>query len=661
MEPSNLKTYFNDYIKEYLPYRDNKLVNKLVDFLSERYFTDAYEEVPVEFIQLFEQGEIIESIYDQILIQLGVPQLVVDSLRIKDKEVFLKAINDFMRYKGSIEFFKKVNTGFSDEFDIYELYADWNEYEGRWVLKPYLIIKGTRFNKIDSVLDYDEVYDQVPTLLISSTQLTSLKDAGNITLPIKTNLVMLDYNMTYHVSIMTPLIISTLLKEHGGDRIPIYFNDAEFLLELKELYFNWYYIMTYYYNTEFVSFNPTRLLYFSEYINPYTLEDLEEIQYKLDKIDYAVDAVKFCDEHLTPYFQTIYQSGKTTKEDMRKYVLGISPNFLNYFENTIDGLSGDNLSRTVNDIVERMYDSLILYERSITDPLYKKYFNIFMLSLPHIILKPESTVSYLIMYNMKPYHVEFVTRYQNSIVCEDPLDHANPFDEHRFLIELLKTDFISKMDDEYFFGLTTYKEEWMAIQSIPFYYFHLDSFEDHITKIYDDFNNKFKLYLTNVNEIAWQAIVNFHHAHDEYKNINDLGLFLLSFNETISTATLQDLTEDLAVKFPALNYMVPNEETIFDWQKSKNTSLQIVSKYMYLHEFYKILSLNLTPEIDLVFKYLAVSAIYVEDNYSYLPMHRFNIPVNISMNAQISQDINNTDTNMAISDTFEVYKNYGGV
>jgi len=104
----DIRNFFDAYIKPYAPYREEKVYNTLMNTLSEYYYGQLYTVIPNELKQIYEDANFnTPAIYNQLLINIGVPQQIIDKISLSDKLIFLRTLADFERYKGTISFFKK--------------------------------------------------------------------------------------------------------------------------------------------------------------------------------------------------------------------------------------------------------------------------------------------------------------------------------------------------------------------------------------------------------------------------------------------------------------------------------------------------------------------------------------------------------------------------
>jgi hypothetical protein len=176
---------------------DSNLYQVIVKFISEQYLENIYDPLPYELKSMFEDKVIPPEVYGRILESIGLQRDIVSKLNLNEKIRFLEALSDFQRYKGSIRFFKRIASAF-DRFNLYELYIDQVD-DGRWLFKPIPVIE--QIPSLVSDISYPEVYQEIPSLLISLDRLVTLKTESDAIFPIKSNIVLLEYDFSSKASI----------------------------------------------------------------------------------------------------------------------------------------------------------------------------------------------------------------------------------------------------------------------------------------------------------------------------------------------------------------------------------------------------------------------------------------------------------------------------
>lgn len=502
MEYAHLEEFIDEYVKPYFPYKTSTMYNALLDFLKKYHFKDLYINNPTELKELFEQNRIASSLYDVLLMNIGVPKKLIESFSFNDKLIFLKSLSDFQRNKGSITFFKNVSNAYNDKFDVYELFADYDFIEYKWVLKPVLIHKGNEFEIFEDPIDYESVYDQVPSLLVPSSQLDEIRNEKNSAFPIKTNMVLLYYNISYDVNTLQNLQLCTFMKEYGETHIPIYLSTNTFHLSIKDLYFIWYYLLTFLYDTTWFPLTLQYLVHYSEIRNPYTLNDVRQIEHDLEQIDNSPDIYDFYHEKIEKLFGSLFRTFSSQDySNMEHYINTFNSDFIEWFREYMDGAVTDHDKKLkINSLLNEFLASLILFQYSSQDELFLIYFDIFIRSLPQIALDPKDTVSYKILHNFKPYHVELLNRHSQSLISKDKLNVATPKEDYEFAIKLRQQEFYEELDDYGLFDFYfTHNEKVVVSDFVDCMHTFKNTNQVHID---EQLVSTFKQYLTDVHHLT---------------------------------------------------------------------------------------------------------------------------------------------------------------
>lgn len=430
MDLNELREFFDLHVKSYLPYRDNLVFRAVMDYLTEYYFQRLYLETPTEFRELFENQNLLTSIYDQLLAALGVPDDIVRKLVFLDKIIILSALHDFQRYKASVGFFQAVGKSFNDRFNIYELYYD--REDSGWVLKPRLIHRHPLVEVLtDVAIPYEEVYRKVFTLLIPEEQLEELHQSGRAVFPMKSNLLLLDYTFFTEASSMISLAVATFLKDYGNLEIPLYFSDWSTSLSIRGIWYLWHLLMTRRWGTTWLgSLSAMELLRFSSdpAVNPYhvrpPLDDwhLDRIMERFDSIHTRGELDLFRKEVLERWFLARFRGGRDMAwEDMAQEFS--HEELWNYLDSRVAIDPENEIPR----ILEEIFNSCLAFQYfSDLDPMerewFRKYFAMLLGQLPQLAVRPDKTTSWLLLYNFKPFHTEFIQRVSTGILVDDKLN-----------------------------------------------------------------------------------------------------------------------------------------------------------------------------------------------------------------------------------------------
>lgn len=611
MDFDSVRQFFADYVSKYPPYQEDKLYTVLMNNILDNYMKDSYNDIPEDFKSIYENGILIDSVYDQLLASIGVPEDIINVLRFDEKVIFLRSISDFQRYKGSVLFFNNISKSFNDKFDIYELYADriqqydsdLDEMVDIWVLKPKLIYKGTEFQSTLESIDYNEVYNYVPNLLVSSKQLENYYQTKNTTFPLKTNLILLDYNIRYDAGLMRNLVISTVLKDYGDQPITLYMTDDTYNISLNNIFYIWYYLMTKYYGTSWAETQLQQVILLSKSLNPYRVSDLDDLYLELDSLETSKEIADFYQEKISKYFSTIYKSEEQDADSMAYSVAVNNRDFYDYVEGRISNytVGTDEYTREFNTILNEIYNSLLLFEYEQQDSQFQKYFDIFLYSLPHIIINPKETTTYTILYNMKPYHVDMIDRSKSIIVSEDKFNNIVPDMSYEFLIEMIHNDFLSDMYDAGIFNIEMISESDVQFSSIVDVLSITVKEDQYIYS--DDFKSLIEKYVTDTEDIVSRKLYDiFTYSEKDNPDLHDATELMAGFTQSgVFHEIISELRFSFLYIFGSMLDIVSSEFNL-GLEMAHSTNLPII------------------PELDTHFGILPIEPVTVEN----VGIHNFN-------------------------------------
>ena len=450
---SDVREFFDTYIKPFAPYKNEKVYEVLINNLIEYYFNQTYLNTPDEMKQLFEQSD-IESVqnYDKLLIAIGLPEEVIRNIKFSEKLIFLKSLSDFGRYKGTISFFQKVCNSYSDRLSVYELFID--RENDNWVFKPLPVYIPTNMEQNLASIPYLDVYNKVPSLLVSEDELTSLYNNDKLILPIKSNLLFFDNELTTEVSLLYDIIIAIFLHTFKDVFIDIYFTTTSFSCQLKTIYFIWFYLLTEYCDLTWSSKTFTNLLKFiyndinfPDYIGsiPTTIDNVHYIieEYNNIDIEYTSNGdidnrrqlfMEFYNKIEEAFFVGTTHSDSFSADEMYNVLLVEHYTLITYLKDRINN-SIYNKKEEINNILTELYSSLSLYASTADNEYFKEYSDYFLRYLPQIIVDPEKTTTYTILYNLKPYHVDIYSLYSVGIRVNDKFNQIFVNDSFKTMVE----------------------------------------------------------------------------------------------------------------------------------------------------------------------------------------------------------------------------------
>ena len=464
MKLEDLQEYFNLFVIEYLPFKDKDIYQTISSYLLDYYLPQSYSYIPAAFKAAFEDHIIPVEMYDSFLLSNGFPDYIVSNLLLNEKYTLIQSFMDFNRYKGTLESIRKVSDSFDDRFNIYELYINYIDtgisYE--WVFVPILIYQNPAL--VDSVtgttFNFEEIIYKAPHFLISKETLESLRLSENILLPIKTNLIMLDYKGFSQHSTLVPLYTATILNHFKDYTIILYLKDGQYKTSLKTFYKLWYYIFFKLYNISFIEFNNTFINFnFNKSPFPFTLLDLFDIKSSYVNINNKDGLVQFQSEYIDKFKTFLIANSYTSEDLISSYQLDIPSGLLSY----IDSKLGDRESNNI--VLGELYNSLItwMYSLQTTYDEYREFLQVFISQLPLINISLETTTSYMLINHFKPYHVEVVLNdFYDNLFMYDKFDSIWTNNKH-WLNILINHASIDNISDKYLINLVDPKYSNVAI------------------------------------------------------------------------------------------------------------------------------------------------------------------------------------------------------
>ena len=505
----DIQNFFDSYVKPYAPYREEKVYNTLMNTISSYYHGQLYTVVPDGLKQIFEEANIqTTSVYNQLLIAIGVPDTIVNVLSFTDKLIFLRTFADFERYKGTISFFQKVGETFNDRISIYELYIDINS-NNLWVFKPVTIYLNDSMEEKLVDIPYSTIYNIIPSLLLTEEQLTTMYLDEQLVLPIKSNLIMLDNDLTTDVSILYDVIVAIFLHTYQNNYVDLYFSDKVITAQIKTIYYLWYYLLSRYYNYSWPSSIITQMLEFV-YGNiafpsaigttPTTIDQLETIITRYNDIRITSTATRDIDncrqlrdefyQDIADAFYTMSPKSAVSIVDMRNELIILNPSLISYIEDRLT-LPAAGESAEISLILTEIYASLQLYCSTYSGDNYLQlYSDYFLRYLPQIIINPEDTTSHTILYNLKPYHVELYSIATLGVRSEDKFNQIY-YDDESNLNFLYSVVFASALEYslDYLFGneFIYSHETAYSIKNYLYPSFIFVGQDDHSDELYDIF------------------------------------------------------------------------------------------------------------------------------------------------------------------------------
>jgi len=413
MDKEILTKYFEIYIENYPPYKDNDVFRIFIRYLVDYYYDKLYNIEPKIFKELFENSSIPIEIYDSILISVGFPKRLLDKITFLSKIILLKTFTDFEKYKSSLLFFQNIATSFQDQFNIYELFIDYNESD--WILRPKVVYENKNIDPYTGFLLYDDVYEKVPSLLVNSNDLNRSLTNEELCLPIKSNLLLLTYDLSTDVSLLKNFLASIFVKSYRENILTLYFSNYNYSLSLSKIIFLWYYLLTRYYESIWDAFPLNQLINF-KYITQ-NITDVENILQEYENINSRKLVDEFYSKYLSSLAEYYINNNNYTETDLFNILKASDELLMSYIDNRI--INSPNPKMELISITNEIYNSILISISTSSDINFKKYSEYFLYFLTQLSITPENTDSYIILSELKPFHTELITSAITSIYVQD--------------------------------------------------------------------------------------------------------------------------------------------------------------------------------------------------------------------------------------------------
>ena len=435
MKLKHLDEYFDQYIQTYLPYRSSNLYQTLTKNIFKNYFDDIYNNDPKILKKLYEDQEIPLSIVDKILTGIGMGDRIRHSLSGWEKLRFLQMLSDFQQYKGTIDFLINTSKVYMNHIGIYELYL---EKKNPWVLNPELVHKSEFIDLYKEKIPYIEVYYKLPSLLINEEYLDELHLENELLLPMKTNMLFIDYVNLTRASLINDLIVATFLSQHGDSTKILYFEDDYFEADFNLITYVWFYIISEYFEVDWQAFPLNWILKYNsnDPTFPYILETLEPILEEYNNINKDSSTTRteiddFYAKYYIQYFEDLYQTdSNVNRNKMLDYIKANNIDLAIYLEHRIGG--AEDRKNELTKILSEIFYLLYYYIEHHENEYFHKYGLYWLYYLPRIITDVRNTPEYKLLKEYKPYHVEIIDRSLNIVLVDDLFNSVFIGDEFKF-------------------------------------------------------------------------------------------------------------------------------------------------------------------------------------------------------------------------------------
>lgn len=440
MDYDDLKSYMFQYVRQFLPYKDDELYQVLIKFLEDELLYDSYVNIPEKFKVLFEDHTLNTYLYDVVLRSLGFPRDMVESLPTTHKQIVLSTFNDYHNRKGSFKIIKEVGAAFSEPINLYELYADFRCVSGEWnwwftPKEIYCAIDGE-----PDYEDYDEIYNDTPTYFVSKQQLHNLMLEEQISLPIKTNLIKLSMEDQTDSDEMNILVMMTTLHYFKDEIIDIQLQEGAYDVSLHGVYQLWNYLLSRYRGEVSSVAVDGEIVYYdiSSTIFPYTLEtgldnSIATIVEEYDALMYADEITAFYQKYIEGVFQASVPSTIQTIATLRKSVLySVDIDLMDEIDEMLDSATSETTEILL--ILQELRDSIIMYIASSGDSLLVEYQDYILTAFEISILSPSDTTTYKLIDFFKPFHTQVIAKKQQVVTNKSKFNNTGIVDDDSMII-----------------------------------------------------------------------------------------------------------------------------------------------------------------------------------------------------------------------------------
>lgn len=538
----NILEYFDNYIKSFTPYRNEPVYRAFIEFLIKEFINIIYNIQPSEFKSLFEDQIISSSIIDTLLVSIGIPENLINTLTVSTKIIIMKTFSDFERYKGTVKFIRTIGTHLNDTISYYELYIDYdknyinpvgsylvtfqlnkiknnsyflldsvennyyvwfnfdnsgkdpkldnkigieipvnsrydtnksitqkiifelnltNEFyvkinsndlleinlakpgftngfnpgttqlkytvlsppldNGSWILRPKPIFVHPKMKQNTNIIRYKDAYNRIPNLLISEEHLNNKKKNNNIVLPIKSNILLLDYNSDIESDYLNTLYFTIIMDYIGEDYLTLYLSGEKtiFPTTYKNIIYFWYYLIQLYYNTTLTSIQlKQQIVMGSVHSSEHTINDIPKIEEEYKDIKTRPELINFYNKYISSQYLKLFSSLETSLDNIRENAKRFDAELYNYINNRI--ISSEDQKYEIQLILDEIYASIILsFSQYSNNEILYKYIDVIVKNLTLISTDIKNTDSYKLVKELKPFHTDLLDIASNKIVIQN--------------------------------------------------------------------------------------------------------------------------------------------------------------------------------------------------------------------------------------------------
>ena len=463
MDYKHVQEYVDKYVKGLAPFRNNKTYQSVISLLQKDYLKHSYVDIPAPLKTFVEDQKISTELYDNLLLGVGYPKKLLTNLRFTQKKVLVESLMDYNRYVSTVQYVNKLCLAFKENFNIYELYGDFRlitDAKGKsirdWVMVQRPLFEA-KMNELE-VLDYDEIYNDTPTYFVSKQHLESLRQRLSITLPFKTNLIMLDLQNQRQDDDISQLVATTALFYFKDYYFGLYLNNDYYDITIADAYRLYYYIIYRYIgevNTpQIIGTTTLTYLNISGSTFPYSLDPDSP-----DSIVKVIDAYnnlpmsrtaisEFINTYITLPFKKPISSNQYTVSDFRKRIMAaIGDDIINSIDNIMD--SADNKLYGAITALGLIEDSLRSYVYTANIPLLKEYEEDLFRMFNSLLVDPKLSATYQVLNFFKPFHTQLIAIARYYMSTKTRINNALLEDKSSFVVHEYPVSSLVASDEHY--------------------------------------------------------------------------------------------------------------------------------------------------------------------------------------------------------------------
>lgn len=293
----------------------------------------------------------------------------------------------------------------------------------RWVFIPEPIYIAPSVVPISTYLDYERIYQDTKRYFVSTEFLTASHKSENLVLPIKSNLLFLDYKKYQDVNSFHNLLAAIFLKEYYSERLVIFFRDGDYSISLGRLYKLWYYVLMKFYNYDFVDKTPVNIISLDT-SNPnfdYVIGDVKKLLEEYDNLKDSAGFSIFYHKYITDkLYITDHEDSSISFEEYRIVLENeIGIDLINYIDNRIDSSSSEIKIYECNYILDEIYNSLLTWSILSKNENIGGNIGYFLKIFSFITYPITMSPTYNLIMFLKPYHVELIKEISEYLKIRD--------------------------------------------------------------------------------------------------------------------------------------------------------------------------------------------------------------------------------------------------